>query len=77
MSACLTGINGAASPHILQAMMAQVSGTLGTCERTLETRVPSCIARPAKPFFILEAHGPQTATGHVAVPEPAWQGSVT
>jgi hypothetical protein len=27
-------------------------------ERALGTRKPSYIARPVKPFFILEAHGP-------------------
>jgi hypothetical protein len=37
---------------------------LGTCE-------PSCTARPAKPFFILEACGPQKAAEHVVAPEPS------
>jgi hypothetical protein len=37
-----------------------------TCKCTFETREPSSIARPIKPFFILEARGPQGTTGCVA-----------
>jgi hypothetical protein len=40
----------------------------------METHMPSCIARLAKPFFILEAHGPQGTAGRVAVPEPSSAG---
>jgi hypothetical protein len=31
----------------------------------LETRKPSCIGRPVKPFFILKARGPLRVAGHV------------
>jgi hypothetical protein len=55
-------------------MMAQVSGTLGTHEHAMETRVPRCKARPAKPFFIFVAHDPQTAMGHVVASEPTLAG---
>jgi hypothetical protein len=43
---------GVACPHVLQTMMAQMSGTLETCGRALEICVPNWIARPIKPFFI-------------------------
>jgi hypothetical protein len=36
----------------------------------LETREPSCIARPTKHFFISEAHSPQSAVGHMTASEP-------
>jgi hypothetical protein len=47
---------------------------LKTLERALEIREFSCIARLAKPFFLLETHGPQKSTRHVAAPEPASAG---
>jgi hypothetical protein len=65
MSACLVGINSAAYLHVLHAMMLQVSGISEMCGRTLETRKPSCIGRPVKPFFILKARGPLRVAGHV------------
>jgi hypothetical protein len=37
---------------------------LGTCE-------PSCIARLAKPFFIVEARCPQRTMGRVRTLEPS------
>jgi hypothetical protein len=40
-------------------------------ERALETREPSCMPRPARPFFIPEAHGPLRAAGHVTASEPS------
>jgi hypothetical protein len=60
----------AACPHVLQVMMAQVSGVSKTCGRAVETRRPSRIVRPAKPFFISETHGPQRVVRHEAAPEP-------
>jgi hypothetical protein len=60
----------AACPHVLRAMMAQVSGVSVTCGHALETRESSRICRPAKPFFILEVYSPQKAMGHMAVSEP-------
>jgi hypothetical protein len=48
LSARLAGHDGAAYPHVLQTIMALASGGL-------ETREPSCIGRPAMPFFIHEA----------------------
>jgi hypothetical protein len=44
----------------------------GVC--ALETLNPSCTARPATLFFILEDHGPQRATGHMVAPEPSLVG---
>jgi hypothetical protein len=64
----------ATCPHVLWAMMAQVSGVLVTCGHDLETHESSRIGRPAKPFFILEVCGPQRAAGHVAAPEPSRAG---
>jgi hypothetical protein len=55
LSACLTGYDGAACPHVLQAIIAQVSGDLETCE-------PTYIGRHVLPSFIHEA-------GHVAASE--------
>jgi hypothetical protein len=60
----------AACPHVLQTMMAQVSGISVTCGHTLETRESSRIGRPAKPFLILKVCGPQRAAGHVAASKP-------
>jgi hypothetical protein len=51
-------------------MMALTSGALETCVRALGTYVPSYTGRPARLLFMLEAHGPQGATGHVASLEP-------
>jgi hypothetical protein len=42
-----------------------------TCDRTLGTREPNYISRPVKPFFTLEARGPQKATRCVAVLKPS------
>jgi hypothetical protein len=64
----------AACPHVLWAMMTQVSGVLVTYEHTLKTCEPSHIGRPAKPFFILEVCGQQRAVRHVAVLGPLEQG---
>jgi hypothetical protein len=64
----------AACPHVLQAMMTQVSSASVTCEHALETREPSRIGRPANHFFILEVCGPQRVTEHVAVPGPSRAG---
>jgi hypothetical protein len=41
-----------------------------TRERALETCAFCSIGRPAKPFFLYEACGPQRAEGHVEAPEP-------
>jgi hypothetical protein len=43
-------------------------------EHALGTREPSYMPRPAKPFFIPEAHDPQRAMGHVAAPGPSRAG---
>jgi hypothetical protein len=52
-------------------MMALMSGVLKICVRALGTRGPNCIDRPARFFFMLEAYGPQGATGDAMVaPEP-------
>jgi hypothetical protein len=50
--------------------MAQMSDALETCARVLGTCVPSYRGKPARLFFMLEAHGPQGATGHVAASKP-------
>jgi hypothetical protein len=50
--------------------MARASNALETRERALETLEPSYIARPAKRFFISEAHGSQRAASRVAASEP-------
>jgi hypothetical protein len=49
----------AACPQVLQVMMAQVSGVSEPYGHALETREPSRIGRPAKPFYILEVCDPQ------------------
>jgi hypothetical protein len=61
----LAGHDGAACPHVLQAIMALASCTLETCKCVMETREcvlktcePSCIGRPAMPFFIYESRNP-------------------
>jgi hypothetical protein len=51
-------------------MMALMSGALETCAHSLGTCVPTCTGRPARSFFMLEAHGPQGAVGQVTAPEP-------
>jgi hypothetical protein len=40
----------------------------------METHEPSCVAKSAMPFFILEAHGPQKVTGHAAALELSQSG---
>jgi hypothetical protein len=40
----------------------------------LGTREPSCIARPASPFFMLEARCPQKVMRHMTVLEPTLAG---
>jgi hypothetical protein len=50
-------------------MMVLTIGALGTFTRALGTYVPSFTAKPARLFFMLEAHGPQGAVRHVAAPE--------
>jgi hypothetical protein len=71
----LAGINGVACPHVLHAMMAQVSGSSETCGRALGTCVHSLIAWPAKRFFIYlrpTIHwGSQDAWQHR---DPSWLG---
>jgi hypothetical protein len=54
--------------------MALVSGALETSVRALETCEPSCTSRPARLFFMLEAHDPQGTARHVVAPEPSPQG---
>jgi hypothetical protein len=58
-----------------RSMLALTSGALKTCACALGTCVSSCTGRSAKLFFMLEAHGPQGAAGHVVVPEPTLAGS--
>jgi hypothetical protein len=43
-------------------------------ERVLETHEPSCMARPARPFFIPEACDLLRAAGHMAASEPSRAG---
>jgi hypothetical protein len=74
LSTCLACINGVACPHVLQAIIAQVSGILETCGYALETREPSRIGMPTKLFFILKACGPLRVTGHVPAPKPSRAG---
>jgi hypothetical protein len=57
--------------HILQVMMAQVSGVSKTCGSALEIHEPSRIGRPAKPLFILEVCDPQRSRGHLAASKPS------
>jgi hypothetical protein len=64
----------AACLHVLQVMMAQVSGVSEHMRVRLETRKPSRIGRSAKPFFILEVCDPQRSVGHVVAPEPSRAG---
>jgi hypothetical protein len=51
--------------------MALVSGALKTRERALEICEPSCIGRPATPFFIHEAHNPLETAGYVVALKPS------
>jgi hypothetical protein len=51
-------------------IIALMSGALEMCVRALGTCVPHCTGRLARLFFMLEARGPQGATGHVAASEP-------
>jgi hypothetical protein len=73
-----------ACPYILQAltalstrmsyrsMMALTSGALETCVVALETCGSSCIGRPDRPSFMLEARGLQESVGHaLATLEPS------
>jgi hypothetical protein len=60
VSACL---------YTLQTLTALISVASETCVRALGTYVPSCTGRLARLFFMLEAHAPQRAAGHVVVPE--------
>jgi hypothetical protein len=55
-------------------MMTLMSSALETCVRALETCVPSCTGRTARPFFMLETRGPQGAAGYVAALEPTSTG---
>jgi hypothetical protein len=72
----------AACLHVLQAwsallacmscrlMMALTSPVLETCVCTLRTHRPSRMGRPAMPFFMFVAHGPQGTMGRVAAWSP-------
>jgi hypothetical protein len=53
-----------------KAMMAWTSGALETYEHALVTCGSSCRGRPARLFFMLEAHGPQETTGHMVAQSP-------
>jgi hypothetical protein len=66
MFARLVGIDCVACPHVLQTL----SDTLETCARALRTYVSNCTDMTAKLFFMLDARGPQGATGYVTAPEP-------
>jgi hypothetical protein len=53
--------------------MALMSGVLETCVRASKICEPSCIGRPARFFFMIEARGPQGAVGDAVVAsEPSW-----
>jgi hypothetical protein len=71
LSTRLAGYDGVTYPHVLQAIMVQVSGTLETCEHTLETCEPNCIGRHAMPFFIYEACDLLGTVRHVVAPKPS------
>jgi hypothetical protein len=72
----------AACPHILQAltavpvytscrsMLALTSGGLETCARVLGIGEHCCTSRPARLFFMLEAHDPQRPAGCVVARSP-------
>jgi hypothetical protein len=51
--------------------MALSLDTLETCAHTSETCEPSCTGRPARLFFMLEAHGTKGTIGRVAAPKPS------
>jgi hypothetical protein len=51
-------------------MMTLMSGALETCAHALGTCVTSYRGRSTRLFFILEAGGPQGATGYMAASEP-------
>jgi hypothetical protein len=55
--------------------MAMTPAVLEICVCAFGTGEPDCVGRPARPFFMLEAHGPQRTVGHVAALEPtsAWR----
>jgi hypothetical protein len=57
LSTRLARINCAAYPHVLQAHDDPVSGVLETWVHALRAYGPSCIGRPAKLLFMLEARG--------------------
>jgi hypothetical protein len=50
--------------------MALTSGPFETCARALGTCMPSCIGRPARLLFMLEARGPPWIAGRVAAQSP-------
>jgi hypothetical protein len=68
----------ATCPHVLQAIMAPhvtcLVGALVTRECTLRTCEPSCVPRVAKSFFVLVAHGPLRAMGHMSASESSPRG---
>jgi hypothetical protein len=65
MSAHLTGIGYVVYPHILPAHDASKLGALETCVHVLRTCVPSYTIRPARLFFMLEAHGAHRSMRHM------------
>jgi hypothetical protein len=50
--------------------MALMSNALETCARALGTGEPYCTGRPARLFFMLEAHDPQGTARRVAAQRP-------
>jgi hypothetical protein len=72
----------ATCPHVLQIltvlpartsyrlMMALISGALETFVHALGTYETSCTVRPARLFFMLEAHGTQRTIERVAAQSP-------
>jgi hypothetical protein len=75
VAACLHALQALTILHAHMSCMpmkALTSDTLKTCVCALETCVPDCtgIGMPARLFFMIEAHGPQGAVGHVVALEP-------
>jgi hypothetical protein len=60
------------SARLADIMMALTSGALRIGAHALGTCAPSCIGRPDRIFFMLDARGPQEIVGHAVVaPEPS------
>jgi hypothetical protein len=70
MSTCLIGHDGTACPHVLQAIMIQVSDALEIRVYALETYESSRIGKSVMSFFIYETSDSLGIVGHMIVSEP-------